>query len=134
MLEVDIVVGVAIIWDKCTTMVIARQFDLVLIDRVHIDHIRLSIKLNHGLSWADCSSGKLWANIWVLNLHMTSNLVQLNAVRALGILDLSCLVSCNFLLDCMEELRLRVELFLFASKDEFTVRGHFWGEGKLLAE
>ena len=134
MFEVDIVVGVAIIGDKCTAMVIARQFDLVLINRVHIDHMRLSIQLNHGLGRADCSSGKLWAHIWVLSLHMTSNLVKLNAVRALGILDLSCLVSCNFLLDSMEEFRLRVELLLFASEDKFTVRGHFGREGKLLAE
>jgi len=81
--QLDVIVRVAIIWNKGAAVVIACQFDLVRVDTINVDHMCGAVKLNDCLSGAYSRCSELWINVRVVSAHVPANMVQFNAMSAL---------------------------------------------------
>ena len=59
----EVIVGVAVIRDQSTTVVVASDFDLVGVDLVVIDNVGVSVDLDHRLSGGDCGGSELGVGV-----------------------------------------------------------------------
>ena len=77
-----IVVGVAVVWDQGASSVITGDLDLIGVDLIVVDDVRLTVVLDHGLICGDSGSCELWVGT-VSSESIASGDVELDSMSAL---------------------------------------------------
>ena len=81
--HLNVVVGVSIVRDEGTAVIVARQLDLILIDRIHLHLERVIVDLHDRFGWGHGGCGDFWAHVeGTMWFDVPANLVKLDTVGA----------------------------------------------------
>lgn len=80
--NVDIVMGIAIIWDQSTACIIACKLNDIRVDLADRCKDRFAVWcLNNSLGLRNCCCGNLCVNAWI-NWYVASNNIKIDSVGA----------------------------------------------------
>lgn len=136
---VDIIVGVAIVWDQSASSFVASKFDFIGIDMIDRGNNWLAINLDNGLMWRNSGGSELWVNI-PISLDVTSGDSKFDTMGALWFTVISAVAIALTVVDIVatvvvvtcESITI-MQLGLAAGQDALTCVVHLRCESKLLA-
>ena len=80
--DLNVVVGVAIVRDQGTAVIVARQLHLILINSMHLHLVRVTVDLDDRFGWGHGGCGDFWAHVGTMWFDMATDLVELDTVGA----------------------------------------------------
>ena len=87
----EVVVRVAVVGDQGAASVVAGDLDLVGVDLVMVDNVRVAVNLDHRLGGRDSSGSQLWVGVR-RSVGVATGDVELDAVGACGLIVMVVMV------------------------------------------